>query len=280
MGATTNAERVATLVAAVSLSIAMTGPAAHADTGSHRAPKHSESSTDNESSSATDDSSSSGERTTSPGRTPISVTRAFPGRTDKPFENASPNGRFPPPANSTGEGTRRQPPGKFVFGRHDCAEQAPEPPQEPDPPAETDTPPQTTPEQPRLPSAPVLPKPQGGSGYTPSPPEFHQPTVTFSMPEQAPETVPDEPAAEPPAVSEPEPETPVIVALEAPVIPAPVATPTRVPVEITASPAATITSRVGTGAMALTAILIVLMTGVWFYGNRLASHLTRRNDHG
>src|SRR5262245_64828946 len=86
MGSSRNAERVATLVAAVSLSFAITGPAVvSADPGSHRTPKHSESSTDGESSSPSGDSngpttSPETKRTTSPGHTPISETRPFPGR--------------------------------------------------------------------------------------------------------------------------------------------------------------------------------------------------------
>ena len=37
-----------------------------------------------------------------------------------------------------------------------------------------------------------------------------------------------------------------------------------------------LTSAVGTGTVALTLILIVLISGIWFYGNRLGSHLTVR----
>ena len=288
MGPTRNADRVATLIAAVSLGVAITGPAvAIADPGWHQTPKHSESSSGSESRSPSDDSTektnSSGDKhTASPGRTPISATRSFPGHTNTPFENASPNSRFRPPANVDGDGLGTQPPGKFVFGRHDCGETTPEPPKEPEPPEippesspETSTPP----EDPEVAVAPVLPEPVGSDFAAPQP-EFKQPTVTFSMPAEHPESVappPPQPAAAP---SEPLAEAPQIIAVEAPVIRAPIETSAPPPVQIAASPVATLTSRVGTGAMALTAILVVLMTGVWFYGNRLASHLTRRNDHG
>jgi hypothetical protein len=104
--------------------------------------------------------------------------------------------------------------------------------------------------------------------------------VTYSFSEQTPHTIatnPEPPAAMP---SEPIVEAAQVISLDIRVLPVAVEAPaTPPPVVVTASPATTLTSRVGTGAMALTAILIVLMTGVWFYGNRLASHLTRRNDH-
>jgi hypothetical protein len=65
---------------------------------------------------------------------------------------------------------------------------------------------------------------------------------------------------------------------------APASAPSEVPAASQAvqSQAATIklTSAVGTGTAAMTLILIVLISGIWFYGNRLGSHLTvRRNNH-
>ena len=112
----------------------------------------------------------------------------------------------------------------------------------------------------------------------PAPPHVGLPT-----PPEAPAVESIEPAAEAPPTavpSEPAAEAPQIVAVAEPAVPAAVEIPPAAPapVEATASPAA-LTSRVGTGATALTAVLVVLITGVWFYGNRLASHLTRRNDH-
>jgi hypothetical protein len=286
MGSSANAERVATLVAAVSLSFAITAPAvAYADPGSHRTPGHSESSKDGESSSPSGDSNSStkspGDRgVTSPGHTPISNTRSFPGHTNKPFENASPNSRFRPPANGTGDGPDTQPRGKFVFGRHGCDEDPPTPPQMPENP-EAPTVPEMPPETQthETPDAPGLPEPPAGGDFTPPQPEFRKPTVTFSWPAQMPDEVATLPA--PPAVVPSEPLSEAqIGAVEAPVAPEPIEVPAApATVEANADTVVTLTSRIGTGAMALTAILIVLMTGVWFYGNRLASHLTRRNDH-
>jgi hypothetical protein len=70
-------------------------------------------------------------------------------------------------------------------------------------------------------------------------------------------------------------------------LPTAVEAPPSVPAEVPAAPPAEpqaaaikLTSAVGTGTVALTLILIVLIAGIWFYGNRLGSHLTvRRNNH-
>jgi hypothetical protein len=37
-----------------------------------------------------------------------------------------------------------------------------------------------------------------------------------------------------------------------------------------------LTSRVGSGTVAVTIILVFLVAGVWFFGNRLASQLTNQ----
>jgi hypothetical protein len=39
-------------------------------------------------------------------------------------------------------------------------------------------------------------------------------------------------------------------------------------------------SAVGTGTSTLTVILLFLFLGVWFYGNRLASHWAAERNHG
>ena len=43
--------------------------------------------------------------------------------------------------------------------------------------------------------------------------------------------------------------------------------------------AMTLTSRVGTGTIALTTILLVLMTGGWYFGKRLVLHLIDQRNH-
>jgi hypothetical protein len=268
MASPSNVERVATLVAAVSLGIAITGQAvAYADPDG-RTPKHSDSPIGGETSSPSVDSRiavgpQDGKRTTSPWRTPISETGDGPKR------------RFRPPATVTGDqpDTESHPRGKPGDGHHDCGE---EPPIPPDPDPEPETPEPETPE--------TVPDPPSGSDYEPPQPTFKKPEVTFSAQEvtQIPQSVADLP--EPPVVIPVEPvaEIPPIIAVEAPVIPVPnEIPPAPAPVEPTASPVTTLTSQVGTGAMALTAILIFLVTGVWFYGNRLASQLpVRRKHHG
>jgi hypothetical protein len=119
-----------------------------------------------------------------------------------------------------------------------------------------------------------------GSGYEPPETAFDKPEVTFSAQEvtQLPEAVAD-PSAPPAFV----PLDPVvqIIPVAAPILPAPAETPAApAPVVPVASAATALTSQVGTGAMALTTILVFLVTGIWFYGNRLASQLpVRRNDH-
>ena len=71
-------------------------------------------------------------------------------------------------------------------------------------------------------------------------------------------------------------------------VPAAVEAPASVSVEVPAAPleagpqaaAIKLTSAVGNGTVALTLILIVLISGVWFYANRLGSRLSnRRNNH-
>jgi hypothetical protein len=68
----------------------------------------------------------------------------------------------------------------------------------------------------------------------------------------------------------------------APVIvvePAPIVAATPPATEIVAAPAGlpvTLTSRLGTGTVALTAILMVLVIGVWHFGHRLAIQLAPR----
>ena len=86
------------------------------------------------------------------------------------------------------------------------------------------------------------------------------------------------PVAETPAVVEAPAAVPVAVT-EVPAAPPPEVRPAPPVVEPTAA-AITLSSRVGTGTVALTLILIVLISGVWLYGNRLGSHITvRRNNH-
>ena len=102
--------------------------------------------------------------------------------------------------------------------------------------------------------------------------------VGLPTPPEAPAVESSEPAAEAPPTavpSEPAAEAPQIVAVAEPAVPAAVEIPPAAPALVEA----TLTSRVGTGTTALTAVLVVLITGIWLYGNRLASHLTRRNDH-
>ena len=86
------------------------------------------------------------------------------------------------------------------------------------------------------------------------------------------------PVTEAPAIVEAPASVPVAVT-EVPAAPPPEVRPAPPVVEPTAA-AITLSSRVGTGTVALTLILIVLISGVWFYGNRLGSHITvRRNNH-
>jgi len=121
--------------------------------------------------------------------------------------------------------------------------------------------------------------PQGQSGGQPTPPPVSE------VPEPGPKDPPEPkgpPAGTPEAV-------PVDVTAGPPnKVPAAVEAPASVSVEVPAAPleagpqAATIklTSAVGNGTVALTLILIVLISGVWFYANRLGSRLSnRRNNH-
>ncbi len=106
------------------------------------------------------------------------------------------------------------------------------------------------------------------------PPEI-PPAVT---PEPAPEIIVAGPVAETPAVVEAPAPVPVAVT-EVPAAPPPDVRPAPPVVEPKAA-AITLSSRVGTGTVALTLILVVLISGVWFYGNRLGSHITvRRNNN-
>jgi hypothetical protein len=287
MGSSRTAERVATLVAAVSIGLVISGPAvAYADPDSHgrHHGRHSDSSNDAQSSGSSGDlplatNSSGTNRTISPRHTRISLTGPFRGHTGKPSENARDHNRFRPPA--TNDGDASAPPaltddGPPVDEQRGCDEGS----------SEGCTTPPVCGEgsSKRCP----LPPNKGGSRYHPEPPRFHKPIVTFGWPApphvglptppEAPTVVSSEPTAVP---SEPAAEAPQIVAVAEPAVPAAVEIPPAAPalVEATASPVATLTSRVGTGATALTAVLVVLITGIWLYGNRLASHLTRKNDH-
>jgi hypothetical protein len=107
------------------------------------------------------------------------------------------------------------------------------------------------------------------------PPEI-PPAVT---PEPAPEIIVAGPVAETPAVVEAPAPVPVAVT-EVPAAPPPPEVRQAPPVVEAKAADITLSSRVGTGTVALTSILIVLISGVWFYGNRLGSHITvRRNNH-
>jgi hypothetical protein len=108
---------------------------------------------------------------------------------------------------------------------------------------------------------------------------LHKPsTEPNTTPESQPvATVPSPPVVDPIGpVSEPLPS----VDTESTAAALTVEEPPAAPALVNAGSNITLTSRVGTGTVALTAILIVLIAGAWFYGNRLASHLTvRRSNH-
>jgi hypothetical protein len=74
-----------------------------------------------------------------------------------------------------------------------------------------------------------------------------------------------------PAIVEAPASVPIAI-VEVPAAPPPAKAPATPPQAATIK----LTSAVGTGTAALTLILIVLISGVWFYGNRLGSHLTAR----
>jgi hypothetical protein len=108
------------------------------------------------------------------------------------------------------------------------------------------------------------------------PPRFEPPEVPTAVPEPSPVII-THPVTEVPAIVE----APVPVAIiEVPAAPQPVAVPAAPPEVVPQAATISLTSRIGTGTVALTLIIIVLISGVWFYANRLGSHLTnRRNNH-
>jgi hypothetical protein len=201
MGSSRTAERVATLVAAVSIGLVISGPAvAYADPDSHgrHHGRHSDSSNDAQSSGSSGDlplttNSSGTNRTISPRHTRTSLTGPFRGHKGKPSENASGNSLVRPPATNDGGASRRPaltddgPPAAQAVDRAleildrvldfagppacdgDCTP----------PPCDGDC---------TLPPPPcygwVCPRPpnEGGSRYHPEPPRFHPPTVTFGFP--------------------------------------------------------------------------------------------------
>jgi hypothetical protein len=87
------------------------------------------------------------------------------------------------------------------------------------------------------------------------------------------------PVTEVPAIVE-APASVLVAIIEVPAAPPPVVVPAAPPEVVPQAATISLTSRVGTGTVALTLIIIVLISGVWFYANRLGSHLTnRRNNH-
>ena len=112
------------------------------------------------------------------------------------------------------------------------------------------------------------------------PPKFEPPeTPPAVTPEPAPVTIATPPVTEVPAIVEAPASVPVAI-IEVPAAPPPVVVPAAQPEVVPQAATINLTSRVGTGTVALTLILIVLISGVWFYANRLGSHLTnRRNNH-
>jgi hypothetical protein len=143
--------------------------------------------------------------------------------------------------------------------------------------------------------------PGGKHSQPPNPHQFVPPKVTVSAQTSPPGTGPGpsrpavtNPPAPAPHVSEPavtpEPapvpvQTPAIdvtvnapsPAPEAPA-PPPIVTPPAAGPVVPPAVHVMLTSRVGTGTVALTIILIFLTVGLWFYGNRLASQLTTRRE--
>jgi hypothetical protein len=109
------------------------------------------------------------------------------------------------------------------------------------------------------------------------PPKFEPPETPPAVPEPAPVVIATPAVTEVPAIVE----APVPVAIiEVPAAPQPVAVPAAPPEVVPQAATISLTSRIGTGTVALTLIIIVLISGVWFYANRLGSHLTnRRNNH-
>ena len=148
----------------------------------------------------------------------------------------------------------------------------------------TKTPPTKTPP----PSLPVHHSPRAvPSGSSPIPTPHHPllgnpstPPATTKTPHPPvpnpapPAVIPTEPVDDPPRIVNADAPVAVLTVGQTPTVPAPPPL-----VEPAADPLIMLTSSVGTGTVALTAILIVLITGVWFYGNRLASHLTVRRNH-
>jgi hypothetical protein len=145
-------------------------------------------------------------------------------------------------------------------------------------------------------------QPSGGKhSQPPAPHPFVPPKSTVSAqtsppgtgpsPWRPPVTNPPAPAphvSEPAVTPEPAPvpvQTPAIdvtvnapsPAPEAPA-PPPIVTPPAAGPVVPPAVHVMLTSRVGTGTVALTIILIFLTVGLWFYGNRLASQLTTRRE--
>jgi hypothetical protein len=109
--------------------------------------------------------------------------------------------------------------------------------------------------------------PGGKHSQPPNPHQFVPPKVTVSAQTSPPGTGPG--PSRPVVTNPPAPEAPA---------PPPIVTPPAAGPVVPPAVHVMLTSRVGTGTVALTIILIFLTVGLWFYGNRLASQLTTRRE--